>query len=63
MTEDMIPGNRPGDEHFKACPCHEDAPEAWDVHGWLVTECICSTIKAELAADRAEFKRDCWEDR
>lgn len=27
VTESMIPGNRPGDEHDKACPQHEDAPE------------------------------------
>ncbi len=27
VSEDMIPGNRPGDNHHEYCPLHEDAPE------------------------------------
>ncbi len=27
VTEDMIPGNRPCDNHHECCPLHDDAPE------------------------------------
>lgn len=38
VRECDIPGNRACDEHHKACPCHDDAPELcvcgaeWETH-------------------------------
>ena len=40
VTESMIPGNRPGDNHSDECPMHEDADKTYSECGGI-NECRC----------------------
>ena len=74
VTEDMVPGNRPGDQHDKACKQHEDAERTWSECGGI-GECLCKSkiiareitncreiepacTCADLAAQRASDRAD-----
>lgn len=46
VRECDVPGNRPGDEHNPACPCHEDVPRAFQCGG--LEEHFCSLVEREI---------------
>ena len=44
--------------HYKACPCHEDQPEAIEC-----PECTCAEMAKDEASERADAKNDALRDR
>lgn len=68
VTEDMIPGNRPGDDHDEACPHHQDYDHAECCDGENVGakhDCACADLAEEAEAraydaaeQRAQERRD-----
>ncbi len=70
VTEDMLPGNRPEDQHEPGCGQHEDADEVFECGGHnehicgliqravgckqVVPDCICADIRNDAEASKAD---------